>query len=398
MNKPLRIGLNAETCRTWMGGIVYIQNIILALASLPPEVRKTFEICVIYGKAKDANQFSQIKSHIDRTYTHDADFLPRTLANKVRWKILNTAFKQGDPRFEEFVKRHNIDFVYPYRNPNPGRISFPCAAWIPDFQQKHLPQFFSQEEINRWDRDFKLMADYDPIVVLSSKTAESDFHKFFPEQSHKSRVLTFKTSAPSEWYEPDPQGIQQKYSLPDRFFLISNQFWLHKNHLLVFQALELLQKQSIYPVVVCTGELSDYRRPQYLNTLLQTIHQSGIAHQVYLLGLIPRQEQIQLMRRSVAVIQPSLFEGWSTVVEDGICLGKQMIISDLPVNLEQNPPNSRFFERNSPESLASILADWWEHLSPGPNLEQEAIARTNSLREVQDFGYRFLEIVKAALE
>jgi len=43
------------------------------------------------------------------------------------------------------------------------------------------------------------------------------------------------------------------------------------------------------------------------------------------------------------------------------------------------------------------LRDWWEHLSPGPNLEEEAIARANSIKEVQAFAYRFLEIASGTI-
>ena len=55
------------------------------------------------------------------------------------------------------------------------------------------------------------------------------------------------------------------------------------------------------------------------------------------------------MRKAMAVIQPSLFEGWSTVVEDARALGKPMILSDFPVQIEQDPPSSDYFERNNPE-------------------------------------------------
>jgi glycosyltransferase involved in cell wall biosynthesis len=105
--------------------------------------------------------------------------------------------------------------------------------------------------------------------------------------------------------------VQKDYSLPDRFFLISNQFWTHKNHLVVFEALKILRERSVFPVVVCTGSLYDFRQPDYSNTILQAIHKLGVARQVNLLGLIPRPDQIQLLRRSLAVIQPSLFEGWN---------------------------------------------------------------------------------------
>jgi hypothetical protein len=64
------------------------------------------------------------------------------------------------------------------------------------------------------------------------------------------------------------------------------------------------------------------------------------------------------MRHSLAVIQPSLFEGWSTVVEDARCLGKKIILSDLLVQVEQNPQGSEFFERHSPQQLADLIAEW----------------------------------------
>ena len=164
--------------------------------------------------------------------------------------------------------------------------------------------------------------------------------------------------------------------------------------MVVFKALKLLQARSIFPALVCTGHIYDWRKPEYSDLILQTIHQFGLATQVSLLGLIPKADQVQLMRRSLAVIQPSLFEGWSTLVEDARCLGKPMILSDLPVNLEQNPPGSVFFDRHSPEHLADLLENAWTEYSPGPDLTSEDQARKKSIEEVQAFGYRFLELAR----
>ena len=103
------------------------------------------------------------------------------------------------------------------------------------------------------------------------------------------------------------------------------------------------------------------------------------------------------MRRSIAVVQPSLFEGWSTLVEDARLLGKPMILSNLPVHLEQNPPYSAFFEVNSPEDLAKLLGDFWQNYHPSPDLEKELAAIKNAQQEVQDFGYRFLALAQGTI-
>lgn len=394
MTKKLRIALIMQGGRGWMGGTEYIKNIILALGNLPSDVRLTFELYLICSKSIDKNILNQVDLYLNNIYYEEVDLEPLTLINRTRWKIIEILLKQQNPRLEAFLKKENIDFVYPYLSKNTAQKPYRAATWIPDFQHKHLPHFFTKEEIDKRDREFSFTANHASTVVLSSKDSESDFRKLFPEAADKTEVISFKTSPISEWYDGSPEHIQQEYYLPDRFFLVSNQFWQHKNHLVVFKALKLLQEKSIYPIVVCTGHIHDKRQPDYSDTILQTIHKFNISKQVYLLGLIPKFHQVQLMRRSLAVIQPSLFEGWSTLVEDARCLGKRMILSDLPVNIEQNPPNSTFFERNSPEHLASLLANWWEHLSPGPDIEQEAITKTNNFMEVQEFGYRFLEIAK----
>jgi glycosyltransferase involved in cell wall biosynthesis len=395
MKKPLRIALIMQGAYGWIGGIEYIKNIIFALGSLPDDVRSTFEVYLICSKSLDTSLYKQIEQYTNKIFYEEVDLKPVTIQNMVKWKAIKTITKQKSPRFGELFIKEKINFVYPFVNHNHPHLLYRSAAWIPDFQHKYLPQFFTDKEIKNRDASFAYIASSASNIVLSSKSAELDFHKFFPESAHKTTVLSFKTSPPLIWYEGNPQQIQHDYFLPEHFFLVSNQFWQHKNHLVIFNALKLLHEKSIYPIVVCTGHMYDFRKPDYSDKILQTIHKLGIAKQVYLLGLIPKFDQVQLMRRSLALIQPSLFEGWSTLVEDARCFGKRMILADLPVNIEQNPPNSVFFERNSSEHLASLLAEWWGHLSPGPDLEQEVIAKANSFNQVQAFGYRFLEIAKS---
>ncbi|MBD2165778.1 glycosyltransferase [Calothrix membranacea FACHB-236] len=392
MNKPLRIALVMQGGRSWIGGSEYIKNIILALGSLPDNIRAKYEVCLIYNEYLDPELHKCIEPYLHKIYNQQVELKPITFQNRIRWRIIRNLYGWKDPRSESFLRKEKFDFIYPYLSLETSNSSYRSASWIADFQHKYLPNFFTPEELAVRENLFSQIAHHSSTIVLSSQTAEKDFHKFFPEAAHKTKVLSFKTTPSSSWYQGEPQNIQKNYCLPDRFFIISNQFWQHKNHLTVFKALKLLHKQSIYPVIVCTGHIYDYRQPNYCDEILQSIHKMGITKQVYLLGLIPKFEQCQLMRRSLAVIQPSLFEGWSTVVEDAKCFGKHIILTDLPVNLEQNPPNSIFFEGKSPEILADILADYWEKLTPGPDLQQEQIAHTNSISEAQEFAYRFLDI------
>lgn len=70
-----------------------------------------------------------------------------------------------------------------------------------------------------------------------------------------------------------------------------------------------------------------------------------------------RKEQLALMKQAKAIIQPSLFEGWSTVVEDAKAMGQKIILSQLEVHLEQTEEysNKLFFNPYDANDLADKI-------------------------------------------
>jgi hypothetical protein len=115
-----------------------------------------------------------------------------------------------------------------------------------------------------------------------------------------------------------------------------------------------------------------------------------------MLGLVSRRLQIEIIRRSLAVVQPSLFEGWSTVVEDARVLGKPALLSDLDVHREQNPPGAQFFPREDEISLAALLETNWKNLQPGPDRDAEQRARQAAESRIAEIGRRLLVIAEAS--
>ncbi len=129
-----------------------------------------------------------------------------------------------------------------------------------------------------------------------------------------------------------------------------------------------------------------------LNKLFTFISQHDLRDRIAVLGLIPREDQLQLMRRCVAVVQPSLFEGWSTVVEDARSLGKPIVLSDLAVHQEQAPPDGLLFDRTSSVSLTESLLTAWEAYGPGPDPDKETAARRRAPELIDKMAADFLDI------
>ena len=382
MSAPSHIGLVAQGGAGWPGGSEYIRNLARALNEADPKLR----VSIVCGTAQAA-EWKSSSEQIVQVAPHRRSLLDRC--------------RPAHPELSRAVREAGIEFLYPFTYDNRynlgvelplGRVLGSCrwAGWIPDFQHRHLPQLFSEKEIARRDRGIQQLVSEAPKIVLSSASAAADLAKFHPTSSTRAEVLTFATFPHPDWY-CHFAGENLDW-LPERFFLVSNQFWKHKNHLLLFEALAQLASRGVRPVVVCTGQLADFRDPDYTNVVLQALQRHRVAGQVLLLGNIARRTQIELMRRALAVVQPSRFEGWSTVVEDARALGQRVLLSDLPVHREQNPPGARFFSPDSATELAAALEEAWSTLAPGPHLGREQAAQVAAAERIRAVGRRFLEI------
>ena len=80
-----------------------------------------------------------------------------------------------------------------------------------------------------------------------------------------------------------------------------------------------------------------------------------LENEVLFLGFIDRIDQLLLMKNAQAIIQPSFFEGWSTVVEDAKALNQTLIVSNIEVHKEQLEDKGYFFSPNDYNELANKM-------------------------------------------
>ncbi|GEM_PF-336284 len=379
MSAKLRVGIPLIGGKGWLGGVSYVENLIKALRMLPPD-----ESPLIYLVVRP-NMVEELELH--------EHLFP--LVNGIYSVAVNSALLPSIVNFNDCADLGEaVDFLFPVNSDVVNEIC--SASWIPDFQHVHLPHLFSKNELATRDSAFLNIAQIAKFVVFSSSDAANDFHKLYPFSNVITKVLHFHTLPSDEWFQSQPLEVVEKYNLPDRFILCCNQFWSHKNHALLFRALAKLIESNQPVHLVCTGATTDYRSADYFNELLHLLQELNIQEYVHIMGTLPRNDQIQLMRQALAVVQPSLFEGWSTVVEDARALGKTLVLSDLAVHYEQNPGFASFFNRQSIDSLQTVLSALLPGLLPGPNLANEETARDRSIELSLQFARNFMAIAREA--
>jgi glycosyltransferase involved in cell wall biosynthesis len=253
----------------------------------------------------------------------------------------------------EFRER-KVDVVFESARFFGWRLPYPAVAWFPDFQHQRLPQLFSPAA--RWRREFgfRVQIASGRIVMLSSESALRDYQELYPA-ARRAYVVRFATQPPPDLLTANPLEVIEQYELPSRFFYLPNQFWRHKNHQVVIDALTILSKSGVDVVVVASGGTNDPREPDYFNSIMRQVKVRGLERNFRYLGIIPLPQVYALLRATAALINPSRFEGWSTTVEEAKSFGVPMILSDIDVHREQTADSARYFGIDDPAALANHL-------------------------------------------
>ena len=236
-----------------------------------------------------------------------------------------------------------------------------AVGWIPDFQHIHLPHLFAPHEAESRNTIYAQLAAICEKVIVSSRAVARDFSALYPQCKEKTAVLPFPSLFAALDDLPEVGDTLQKYQLPQKFALIPNQFWAHKNHAILPPALANLRHGGKNLPVVLIGAPVDYRDPSnsILSEFFQSVAKHGVREDVYMLGAVSRNELSDLLRLTSLVIQPSLSEGWNTTLEDAKSLGVPIACSDLEVHKEQCGKAAFYFDPKDPRSLAEALGRAW---------------------------------------
>ena len=124
----------------------------------------------------------------------------------------------------------------------------------------------------------------------------------------------------------------------------------------MIKALNHIKKNSKKQIIVySSGDRKDYRYKDNFKNLMNLVKKNKLNDNYIYLGLIPFIDVMSLIYYSTAVINPSLFEGWSSSVEQAKAYNKKIILSDISVHREQKPKNSFFFKPKDFLYLSNIL-------------------------------------------
>ena len=346
MSLPLRVGFTFIPRRLHAGGFNYLRNLFVALHRYRPG---ELEAVVFAGLSDDDNDLATfagipgVEVVKRRAFERDHSGLKSALLAGIDYAAV-AAFDEA-----------RVDVVFEHARFFGWRLPFPVVAWFPDLQHRSLPHLFSKSAWWRREIGFRAQLASGRSIILSSESALNDCKRYYAGARNQMSVVKFASRPTDDLLAADPGEIVHYYNLPEQYYYLPNQFWRHKNHQLVLDALTILAGQGIKPVVAVSG--SPDEPPAYFDSIMQEVERRGLQENFRYLGMIPLAHVYGLLRSCQALINPSRFEGWSTTVEEAKSFEVPMIVSDLAVHREQTNSSALYFNVDDPAVLAGYLAE-----------------------------------------
>ena len=380
----IRVGFTLIGGERWTGGRVYLLNLLRAISI---HERERLSPLVFVGTDVDSRELAEF-----RDISGIEIVASGTWSEGRRRAELAKALVLGrDAAAYRELRDRGVGVFFESARYFGWRPGIPMIAWVPDLQHRALRHMFSTA--GWWKRELGIRAQVagGRMMMLSSESACHDLERLYPAAVGRTRVVRFAVPAGFEIDGAEAQAVLASYRLPQDYFFLPNQFWRHKNHLLVLDALVSLRRRGHEIVVVATGKAHDPRAPGYFEEFSRRLQAENLGGQFRHLGVVPYEHLGPILAASRALLNPSLFEGWSTTVEEARTLGVPTILSDLPVHREQMGEAAIYFDPRDAESLASALESFAP--IPAPERRRRAVAaRQEGERRYREFARRFADL------
>lgn len=346
----IRLGMFMIGGREWRGGLNYQRTLLQALVG--PLVKR-YEAILFVSR----DQLALAKDAFDGLLPEHLIVDDRAAGAGTGRRAAEALVKGADTAAASLMADYSVDIIFENARFLGKRFPIPAISWMPDFQHRALPHLFTRS--GRWKRDigFRAQTSGRRIVMLSSETARRDCERFYSASRGRTAVVRFAPSIDIPSVLARREEVRAAYDLPEQFFYMPNQFWAHKNQAVVAKALEIIRDRGqldTLPPVVMSGPVSDNRKGDTFTTLMDRVRNQGLSSWFRHLGLIPMQDVLALNAAAQEVLNPSLFEGWASSVEEAKALGSPMVLSDIDVHREQ-APDARFFDPDDAETLADLM-------------------------------------------
>lgn len=266
-----------------------------------------FDFQVLTTRPENSGILAKLGIPSDQFAYSVLDSLLAVLSPNVWWHSLQARLKLIGP-FEKKLIRLGCDLVY-FASPTEKSASlqtlnFIATVW--DNCHRDMPEFPEVRSFGRFqsrERFFRKQLSPSLLTLTDSKAlAEMLAHRYGVDRE-RLLPMDFSPAATLSFTElPSTGDVLKKYSLESGYFFYPAQFWAHKNHIRILEALVQLNLEGLrFNVVFSGGNQGNRAHVEHF------VQRANLERQVRFLDFVPAAEMPGLYHGCLAVVMPTYF-------------------------------------------------------------------------------------------
>jgi glycosyltransferase involved in cell wall biosynthesis len=270
-----------------------------------------------------------------------------------------------DRRGALWYQECGLDLVlYPVYSVSAFETRVPSVVTIHDLNHRVYTEFPETRALGEFERReyyFRNACRHALTLLVESDTGREDLLAFYRDvglQEDRVVVLPMLPARMVDVHVSDDQRtlIRERYALAGEYLFYPAQFWPHKNHLRLVQALYHLKHSArLTPTLALGGSHSGSLRHRTFVNVMREAQTLGVAGQIRYLGFIPDEDMAALYAEAVGLVMPTFFGPTNIPVLEAFAIGCPVVTSDIHGIRQQTDGAAILVNPRSPEDIADGL-------------------------------------------
>lgn len=298
-----------------------------------------------------------------------------------------------NPLVIEMIRLRCDVWIFPAQEALTYQMPLPTIGSIHDLMHRYEPEF---PEVNSWFRFYVREQRFKSIShVCSAIFVDSEVGRQHVVQSYgvsASKVFSIPYVFPSYLSASEERvDFEEHYKLPSQFVFYPAQFWPHKNHKRLLDAIKLVAINCSDIALVLSGS------HKYLYQDIRNYAEAlGISERVFFMGYVPDVDMKGFYRRARALVMPTFFGPTNIPPLEAMSIGCPVLVSGIYGMFEQCGDAAIYFSPTSVDEMAEKIESVWSNDALAASLTRKG--RERSLGWTQaDFDARVMSVLSEVL-
>jgi glycosyltransferase involved in cell wall biosynthesis len=388
-SRPHKLGLFLGVAPTAGGMFQYAQSMLEAVASVDSS---RFEVIVAF----DPVHWSAIMGRLGLTgYSLRRNRSGRVVADlvmalRIPEPTSKVMAQLVNPLVKELLALDRETWLFPAQESITYQVpAVQVVGTVHDLMHRYEPQFpEAGSRLRRWVRDhrFKNIVRASCAVLVDSTVGQR--HVIESYEAAPANVHPLPYAVPRYVTDASERAdFEQAYRLPRRFLFYPAQFWSHKNHIRLIEALRIASESHPDIHLVLSGS----KRHRY-DDIRDAVERLKLADRVHFVGYVPDADLGGFYRRARALVMPTFFGPTNIPPIEAQALGCPALVSDIYAMREQLGDAALYFDPHSVRQIADCIAQVWADDLLAGELSRKGLARSGEHTQ-QQFNTRLARLL-----